>query len=238
MTENFYLRIFTSHIQQGNIMKRYLTVIKTLFITSIIAASTGGCSTSDTARWTEEVKSWDGTVFQLEGRAERGADGFPIAHRGPMHYIEYYHRPTKAYWRSPGGYFPRIFDLVNGVPYVVIHINNESQCMILNYPEKSLLIYRWDSTKGWQSVNSNELPPNLEWNVMSLIFDSQDKTKDKRGFISLNNKVAEEGTRVGEFGTWNMQWGNNCAKQKLSGLKGETTQIAPNFLGFHGTPNF
>ncbi|MBC7859453.1 MAG: hypothetical protein H7Z39_11895, partial [Burkholderiaceae bacterium] len=39
------------------------------------------CSGNDTAIWVEEVESRDGSVFQLEGKGERRASGFPFAHR-------------------------------------------------------------------------------------------------------------------------------------------------------------
>lgn len=71
--------------------------VKRTFLMFILFFSMVACSGTDKAQWTEEVRSWDGSVFHLEGRGEIGSSGWPTAHRGTMRYVEYYHRPTQAY---------------------------------------------------------------------------------------------------------------------------------------------
>lgn len=203
----------------------------------LFASALSGCFSSDTARWTEEVRSSNGTMFQLEGHAEIGSNGWPTQHRGNLHYIEYYHRPTKAYWRSPGGFNPVTFDIVNGVPYVVILVANSLECSLMNYPEQGLLIHRWNSANGWERVQSTELPTNLEMNLMQQVFDVRDKIGDAQGFISFDRKSYREGDRIGELTRWINEYGNSCEKYRKIGPV-QTDVKAPEFVGFHGKPNF
>jgi hypothetical protein len=212
---------------------------KSFFLLLITIFFMTGCNGSDTARWTEEVKSWNGSVFQLEGRGEIGSSGWPTAHRGAIRYVEYHHRSTQAYWKSSGEYQPIIFDLVNGVPYVVIVISNDFECYMTNYPEQGLLIYKWNISNGWQSVKAENLPPKFEFNLMEQMFNTRDKSRDVKGFVSLSTKVIREGgDRIGDFKKWKDSYGSECEKQKRLGGTWKTDAKVPNYLGFHGKPNF
>ena len=216
--------------------------VKRILVMFILFSSMAACGGTDKAQWTEEVRSWDGSVFQLEGRGGIGSNGWPTAHRGKIRYVEYYHRPTQAYWRSSGGYRPIIFDLVNGVPYVVILIDNDMQCYLLNYPEEGLLIYKWNKTIGWQSVKPTELSLKFEFNLMEQMFDTRNKKDDVKGFVSLRTKaIREGGDRVGDFAKWKAEYGSTCEKVKIQVMKGRklsTDEKVPSFEGFHGNPNF
>ncbi|MBC7859451.1 MAG: hypothetical protein H7Z39_11885 [Burkholderiaceae bacterium] len=197
-----------------------------------LLSGASACSRNDTAVWIEEVESRDGSVFQLEGKGERGASGFPFAHRGGIGYQSYYHRLSKAYWKAPAPYYPEVFDLVDGVPYVVVALRGNMLCHLLDYPANSLLVFRWTDKAGWERAPSDVLPHGLHLNILSEVFSERDKARDVRGFVSLQSKnpygvkeTLADSIRKG---------GDLC--EKLRGGSIKTDYVVPRLTGFHGRP--
>lgn len=219
------------------------------FVVLLPVALLLGCSPgADVVRWTEEVKLHDGSAITLEARAKRGRESIVLfQHRGPITSIEYFHPPTKAYWKSPGaGFMPTAFDLVDGVPYVVIPVVSEIVCIWFDFPEKDLLVYRWQDT-GWRRVSFAELPPEVDFNLLVGIFNERDRSGDVSGLVTLEFKAQRDGTRGGrlrgflerhEGGTWCAQ---NKARYEKLGKKPlevfQTTRTPPELKGSHGAPD-
>lgn len=196
------------------------------------------CSNVDTARWTEEVKSWDGHVFQLEGYAEKDKGGWPLSHRGMTRFIEYYHRESGAYWKQPYGYQPVLFDIFNGRPVVVVQANSDSQCMLHGFPPEGALAFAW-GVNGWVQVPFNGLPVDkMTFNVLRRIFDQEDSKKDARGHISLVDKRQRDLGDI-RLSEWMLESGRTCAGVKEQVERGRKSDIppAPVLTGFHGRPD-
>jgi len=207
-----------------------------------------GCSPSvDVVRWTEEVKSHDGSMFLLEGRAKRGRNPIVVfQHRGAITSIEYYHRASGAYWKSPGsGFMPAVFDLINGVPYLVIPVVSEIVCIWFDFPEKDLLVYRWQDN-GWRRAGSAELPPELDFNLLVGIFNERDRSKDVSGLVTFEFKEQRDSGRGGGISGFleRRAGGMRCAEHKARyerlGVKPleafRTDERPPKLEGNHGVP--
>ncbi|MFL6673083.1 MAG: hypothetical protein ACJ8LG_07310 [Massilia sp.] len=157
----------------------------------ILLLGLAASSKNQSATWVEEVESRDGSVFQLEGKGEIGAHGFPFARRGSIVYRSYYHRPSGAYWNAPEPLVPDVFDMVGGVPYVVVVLRDARLCQLLAYPDDGVLAFRWSPHDGWQRVPVQGLPGGLHTNVLTQVFDASDKSQDIQGFVSVHRKTQE-----------------------------------------------
>jgi hypothetical protein len=177
-----------------------------------------GCSPGlDVVRWTEEVKAHDGSIIVLEARATRARQPIVLfERRGPVTSVEYYHRPSGAYWKSPGaGFMPATFDLVDGVPYMVVPVSSEIVCIWFEFPEKDLLIYRWQD-QGWRKAHYGDLPSSLDFNLLNGIFNERDRSKDVSGFVTLEIKRSRDGERGGGIKGFleRRNGGTSCAGHK------------------------
>lgn len=200
----------------------------------VAALALSACSNVDTARWTEEVKSWDGHVFQLEGYAERDKSGWPLSHRGTTRFIEYYHPASGAYWKQQYGYHPAVFDFVGGKAIVLIEANTAGKCFLQGYPPLALLALRWTGT-GWEQISVDGLPiEKMGFNVLRQIFDRKDSAKDAHGYVSLTEKRRRDPGEI-LLPDWINEWGRSCVKAKEQGL-GVDGLAPPVLTGSHGSP--
>ncbi len=204
------------------------SVLAVLFLTA--------CSDVDTARWTEEVKSWDGRNFRLEGYAEQRKNGWPMSHRGTTRFIEYYHRETGAYWKQDFGYHPVVFDLVDGKPVVLLRANSDGQCFQHGYPRLGLIAFRW-SGAGWEQMSLDGLPiDKMSFNVLETIFDRKDPARDAQGSVSLLEKRRRDVSEV-RLAEWIARTGRRCLEVKAQPGQGRCDCPPPPVLtGSHGLP--
>jgi hypothetical protein len=216
-----------------NLKKRLLYLLL-----AVLSLQLSACSGTDAARWTEEVRSSDGTIFQLEGRGEIGANGWPLQHRGSVRYVEYYHRQSGAYWRSGGGYRPVIAELAGGSLYMVVLVASPVGCYLTGFPEKGVLVHRWNPKNGWEHVDVSKMPSGMEFNMLQQIFDGRSKHGDIQGYITLAEKFGHEGNRTGELARWVERNGNYCSAEKAVGATVQTDAKPPQLTGFHGKPDF
>lgn len=194
------------------------------------------CSNVDTARWTEEVKSWDGHVFQLEGYAEQDKNGWPLSHRGTTRFIEYYHRATGAYWKQDFGYHPMVFDLVDGKPFVLLRANSDGQCFQHGHPPLGLIAFQWSGTE-WKQTSLDGLPiDKMTFNVLRTIFDRKDSARDAQGSVSLLEKRRRDVSEI-RLTEWIDQTGRRCLAVKAQPGQGRCDCPPPPVLaGSHGSP--
>lgn len=195
----------------------------------------------DVARWTEDVQAHDGSVFQLESRAERGKTGFPLEHRGPVHYVEYHHRASGAHWKTSFGYRPIIWDVAGGKDYVIVLTHDTASCVLFGYPKDSVLVFRW-GPQGWEPTTLDGLP--VEWmsfNVLRAMFDREDARKDARGHVTLDEKRERDPGLI-RLSKWLAEWGQSRAKSKAAveagGIGYQLGISRPKLEGSHGTPRF
>jgi hypothetical protein len=215
---------------------------------SLLALLLFGCAPAqDVARWTEEVKSHDGSVLLLEGRSIQARQ--PIVsfqHRGPLISDEYYHRATGAYWKSPGsGLTPGGFDLVGGVPYMVVPVGSEIVCIWFDFPEKDMLVFRWENN-GWRRARFADLPPGFDLNLLINKFNERDRRRDVTGLVTLGTKRFRDGEAGGgikgffdrrDGGTWCASHKTRYEKLGRKPLEAfRTDEVPPELEGSHGTP--
>lgn len=199
-----------------------------------VALTLAACSNVDTARWTEEVKSFDGRVFVLEGYAERDRTGYPLEHRGPVRFIEYYHKDSGAYWKQTFGYHPAVFDVLDGSPIVLVTVETDGQCYQHGFPPLGLIGFRWVDG-AWEQFVPDGLPVDkMTFNVLRRIFDRKDAAKDAQGFLSLSEKSKRDPGEI-RLGRWIEEWGKRCATAKQQGLQVDAPP-PPTLVGSHGNP--
>jgi hypothetical protein len=171
--------------------RQVLGSIANAAIVFLLLSGLAASSKNDSASWVEEVQLRDGTVLQLEGKGEIGANGFPFADRGSIAYRSYLHRPSGAYWNAPEPLVPEVFDTIGGVPYVVVVVHDSTLCPLVDAPVDGVLAFRWSRLAGWQRVPAAGLPGDLHTNVLTEVFDPRNKSQDIQGFISLHRKAQE-----------------------------------------------
>lgn len=220
-----------------------------LVLAALLCWLVSGCSEAvDVVRWTEEVRSHDGSTFLLEARATRGrAPIVRFEHRGPVVSIEYFHPPSGAYWNAPGsGFMPSGFDLIEGVPYVVVPVGSEIACIWFDFPDKDLLVFRWNGA-GWARAGYADLPAGFDFNLLAGKFHERDPKRDVSGFVTLEMKRSLDGERGGGIkgflerrggGTW---CAGHKARYERLGIKPfeafQTDKSPPRLEGRHGIPD-
>jgi len=225
----------------GTIVVRVLLDLRRLVVNlafQAICLSICGCADRGDARWTEEVRSYDGSVFLLEGHASKGKMRIPGSRRTTIEYVEYYHRPSEAYWKQGTEYRPAVFDVVSGRPVVLVAAYSDSHCYRHGFPEQGFLAFEW-TDRGWQETAMSNLPVDrMTFSVLRAIFHREDPKQDANGLITLAWKEAREPTiqlakRISE-------WGKRCADVRKDYEKGRVSEIgpAPLLTGFHGQPIF
>ena len=197
-------------------------------LVAAVVMLSAACSDADKTTWTEEVRSHDGTVFVLEGEGLI-APGSLTTHRGGVIYQSYFHRPTQAYWRGPNILRPNVFDLIDGAPHVMLLLGHSHSCKHFNYPEQSVVVFRWSSTKGWRRVALDFPIENITFNVLYQVFSTRDKARDVSGHVDIANKDRRDRKMLKD---WIDADGGFCAKSRQEpGLK--TDYVIPDLSGFH-----
>jgi hypothetical protein len=169
----------------------------------------------DVAAWKEEVKLHDGRVIVLERKGTKGSSGFPVEHRGTVRYWEMCYRPMNVYWKSGGVFQPEIFDIVNGVPYVMVPVGGCSVCQLYDYPEKSAMFFRFEK-EGWKRISFAEFPRELDTNLLRRVFDRRDKREDVKGYLNLESKAKRQGDP--------REWGGTF-RQWMEGERGRQCEV-------------
>lgn len=91
---------------------------------------------------------------------------------------------------------PAAFDIVGGVPYIVLPVGSEIVCIWFDFPEHDLLVYRWQG-QGWQRARYEDLPPSIDFNLLNRIFRERASGKDVSGLVTLEIKQQCNGERGG-----------------------------------------
>ena len=219
-----------------------------LVLAALLCWLVSGCSEGvDVVRWTEEVRSHDGSTLLLEARAKRGrAPIVRFEHRGPVVSIEYFHPPSGAYWKSPGsGFMPSGFDLIEGVPYVVVPVASEIACIWFDFPEKDLRVFRWNGA-GWVRAGYADLPAGFDFNLLAGKFHERDPKRDVSGLVTLEMKPSLDGERGGGIkgflerrggGTWCAGHRARYASQGINDPGSGHSEKPPKLEGSHGHPS-
>lgn len=213
------------------------TVLETLRRGSLLAVVmllATACSGDDHTAWTEEVLSHDGTVFTLEGEGVRRGGGFPTAHRGSIAYQSYFHRPSGAYWRAPGIIRPDIFELIDGVPHVILILQGSLICEHFGYPDNSLAAFRWSYRSGWQRVAISFPLENWHMNVLYQVFSARDRARDVKGHVSIEFKESRDRKII--LKDWVRDNGAFCSSKRTGGRQ-VNDRVIPNLSGFHTRPD-
>jgi len=207
-------------------------VIARVALVACVLVLVAACSRPESTRWVEQVQSWDGTVFKLEGYAELERSGFPLSVRGRIRFVEYYHRPSGAFWKQSYGYRPLVFDLVDGTPVAIIGVDSDGKCYWHGWPTPGLIALRWNGS-GWEETPLTGLPiEKMRSNLMTYLVHSRDPAQDASGLLTLPEK-RQRGWTDQPLSQWIAEYGGRCEK-----VRGLTLDIgpAPVLTGSHGVP--
>jgi hypothetical protein len=176
----------------------------------------GGCAPTE-IKWEEEVKLHDSKIIVVKRHEELGLSGFPLAHRGSRKYWYFCYPPMNIQWKSKPGYFPEVFDIVDGKAYVRVTIDNCEQCMLHDFPETSALYFMWVGN-AWQKIDHKDFPAGLRFNMLGGTHYDDDGSRDVRGLVTV-----EEKEKLAPEMYWLMR-----KKPEIVGLNDRVTYLGPN----------
>lgn len=167
--------------------------------------------------WSEEVKLHDGKIIVIKRHDEMGASGLPLSHRGSRKYWQFCYAPMKIHWKSKPGYFPEVFDIVDGKAYVRVTIGSCESCMLHGYPETSALYFVWEGG-AWKKISHKDFPPGLRVNMLNGTHYDDDGSRDVHGLVTIAQKEQLDGEIY-----WLMR-----KKPEIIGLNDWVTYQGPN----------
>jgi len=155
-----------------------------------------GCSGTDTAEWTEEVKLHDGRMITLWRRARRRSSGFPNATRGGYIDFELRYDQMKLYWKSHTSQVrPEAFEIFDGVPYLVLHNTSTEGCTRSVSPTFHILVLRWQAGE-WIEVPQSSIPLNATKMNLYSSYSGNDSDSDAKGFITWTEKMRDRDQEI------------------------------------------
>jgi hypothetical protein len=160
-----------------------------IFLATGLLAATGcaGGSKIDVAEWTEEVKLSDGRMITVWRRARRYSGGFPNSRRGPYIDFEFKYDPLGIFWKGDWSGEPVSFDLIDGVPYMVVFTSNKYLCYGRPSTDYSAQFLRWQNGQ-WIEVRQADFPVQRALINMSLHFWGNSTSDDYKGRITWEKK--------------------------------------------------
>lgn len=144
------------------------------------------CKT-DVAEWTEEVSLHDGQMITVWRRARACVSGFPNAQRGRDIDFELRYEALGVRWTGSAGRIPIAFDIVGGVPYLVLDMGDRESCQS-KPPSNYLAHFLAFREKQWHEVPQSEVPvANLLLNLHTEYWGHTARD-DAKGLVSWESK--------------------------------------------------
>jgi hypothetical protein len=146
------------------------------------------CNGIDVAEWTEEVKLHDGTMIQVWRRARARSSGFPNANRGGDIDFELKYAPLGVQWKGSWNRSPISFEIIDGVPHLVLYIGNREACANKAKTDYMAEFLRW-SNGQWVEVPQAAFPTEKARVNLHAQYWGHSTRDDARGFLHWSDKT-------------------------------------------------
>jgi hypothetical protein len=153
-------------------------------------AMTAGCawgSNIDVAEWTEEVKLSDGRMITVWRRARAYSGGFPNSRRGRDIDFEFKYESLGIYWKSNWARRPMSFDIIDGVPYMVVFISDRELCHGRPGTDYAARFLVWHHGQ-WHDIDQSVFPVGRAIVNLSVSYRGYSAEDDYSGLIAWKNK--------------------------------------------------
>lgn len=191
-----------------------LLATRALLVAQIaIQVALAGCTRYDEAVWSEEVKLHDGRMILVERRARRQPSGFPAAPRGRELDVELRYPEMNVVWRSDGTSQPLSFEVLNGVPYLVLVTRDPAHCA--GKPDDALraVFLVWNG-KDWSELDGGSFPTQRALVNLYERYWGHGPDDDAKGLVTWQEKATRDGfssSAPSSVRDWYARTGNNCA---------------------------
>lgn len=152
----------------------------------------------DVAEWTEEVKLSDGRMVTVWRKARAYSGGFPNSKRGRNIDFEFRYEPLGLWWvATMSEKFvrdPVSFDIIDGVPYLVLHMGDREGCRNRPKSDYTAQFLRWVNDR-WVEVPQAQFPVDRALMNLSGDYWGHTVNDDYRGLIRWDSKRLRGGTR-------------------------------------------
>jgi hypothetical protein len=185
-----------STCRRVHLLSRPSCVRRLFFSAACFIALTAHGRGIDVAEWTEEVKLSDGRMVNVWRRARAHSGGFPNARRGSNIDFEVRYEPLRVRWKDEVTHShvrePVSFDIIDGVPVLVLYIGDREGCRNRLPSDYSAQFLKW-SDGQWIDVPQAQFP--VERALMNLYTRYWGRTTkdDARGLITWQLKAERNG---------------------------------------------
>jgi hypothetical protein len=153
-----------------------------------VGLATTGCDGIDVAEWTEEVKLHDGSVITIWRRARARSSGFPNAERGGDIDFELKYQPLGVQWKGTWHRDPVSFEIMDGIPHLVLYINDRESCSLKAKTDYTAQFLRWINGQ-WVDVSQSEFPIGRATMNLSGAYWGRTTKEDFKGLIRWDDKT-------------------------------------------------
>lgn len=146
-----------------------------------------GCGPKyDVAEWTEELLLHDGKSITVWRRAVAKSGGFPEP-RGANLEFELKYEPMGVHWKG-GAFRPLVsFDLVDGVPHLVVYVLDRETCQRMRKTDIRAEYYKWQHNQ-WVQVPLEEFPVQVVRHNLWESYWGREPENDAKGHITWQRK--------------------------------------------------
>lgn len=129
----------------------------------------------------------DGQLITIWRRARRYSGGFPNSNRGPNIEFELKYEPLGIYWKGDWSRHPMSFDIIDGVPYLVLFISDKDLCINRPKTDYSAQFLRWHHGR-WFDVSQIDFPVYRALINLSVSFWGRTTADDYKELIVWRKK--------------------------------------------------
>jgi hypothetical protein len=164
---------------------------KLSFVLAVVAMLDACGKNIDVAEWTEEVKLHDGQMIQVWRKARAYSGGFPNSKRGRDIDFEFKYAPMNVQWKSTLSGIsirhPVSFEILDGVPHLVLYIGDKSSCSDRPKTDYSAQFLRWTNGQ-WVEVKQADFPVDKTLMNLSLDYWGHSTADDYKGTVRWDDK--------------------------------------------------
>lgn len=161
--------------------------------TTLSTQSTHNGKKIDIAEWTEEVRLFDGRTVVVWRKATAYAGGFPNSKRGSDISTEFKFEPLGIVWKhemNDGNLrHPRAFEIVNGVPYIVLYVGDDPDLFCRGKAPTQYLaqFLKWSNGR-WVEIAQTDFPADKALLNLYVGYWGHTAKGDAKGLVPWGGK--------------------------------------------------
>lgn len=175
--------------------------------------------------WDEDVVLRSGEVMTVERSMSFGPDQWAQPGKGPIREqtISFLHNRKRVIWTNrdhwPIYYLPRVLEVVNGEPVVVMPVFRLGPCLKYGFPQGGLVAFRYRDGH-WHNTGIGDLPPDTAANLLVTTHQLRHSprgrkvTPQDKARLEVGASSPRQGTRIGELAGYYAEIDESCARLK------------------------